>query len=735
MRDKLPILLLIMLCTFPCILSAQKADSVSQNVALWRYCSGDDLAWSSPDFDDSAWEEISIPAQIKNGPRGSYFWLRATVPVDVALSSGSLWFETGKAVCAFELYVNGVLVGVRGHLPPSYFARAQQNLAMRIPSSFYANGVVNMAMRAYYAGTESFLPAFALVNEARADTVNHFQNLLNLRVYAIMAVLCLFMGTYFIAQFLSRPNDKSSLFYSMSLLFIAIYFYDIGAEHYVFGSLLQRAVGKTSLCASVGFLMLFFMKFFNASRYRLVRTLVFLQLFVFGALYFVFYKNDSVIDLLFNVSLLPVFVIIICATVIVSKAAARKDRDAWYIMVGLIFGVGFGIHDIVFQVLGKTPFAWLQGFTFFALNLSVFVAMSARAARTQKQLDASTQQTIIQRDRLSTLLSSAEKLSVETSSIARELEDAVSVVASSASNSASSAFAISQSVEKQNESLGQASDAIGGLLASLESASVELEEESKLLKSTASDTENLIQGFDAVGQGIEGAATFASSLDRLTSGSRKDIDELVNTMQKVKISSVEIKDIVDAVNDFAEQTNMLAMNASIEAAHAGAAGKGFGVIAQEIKKLAAASAGKASRIGDIVKAIGLSVGGGAVLSERVKETLSSLSEEAARTAAQVRLAAAGSQTQRRAGAGIASQAQSLANSAKKMQEESKRQNDYSSRVSISMSQLASSAEDVGAAAGEIAARDRELSERAQALTSLASRARKAADDLAARISS
>lgn len=731
MKARLPFLAALALSVLHPVLGQER---ISVPLSQWRYHMGDDGAWASPGIDDSDWLSIQLPGRVKLDGAGQYFWLRTSVRLDPALAAGRVWFETGKAACAFELYVDGVFLATHGGMPPSYYSRAQQNSAFLIPAPFLSDGELSIAIRAYYTGSESSLPGFFLVNDAKADFVIHFQNLFNMRVYVVLAVLCLFMGTYFIAQFISRPADRSSLFYALSLIFISVYFYDMGAERFVFGGLMQRAVARASLSASLGFLMLFFMKFFGSPGYRTVRLVVFADIMGFGAAFVLVAGDDSLINTVFNLSLLPVFLVIIFGIVIVAKAARRRDRDAKYIMTGLVVGVGFGIHDIVYQVLGKDPFAWLQGFTFFALNLSVFIAMSARAARAQKDLDANTKATVEQRDRLTALVSSAERLATETSHVARSLDEAVASVALAAERSAASARQIGSSVERQNETLGAASEAVGGLVGSIRSVGEELEAGAGSLAKTAQETGLLIQGFEAVGEGIDGAASFAVGLDGLTAAGRQDMDRLAATMAVVNRSSKEIRDIVEAVNGFAEQTNLLAMNASIEAAHAGSAGRGFAVIAQEIKKLAAASAERASRIGEIVMAIDGSVGSGTELSVRVKDSLERIAEGAAATASRVKEAAAGSARQRQAGIGIAAESEALVASATRMREESARQTGFSELVGRGMDQLAAVAEDVGAAAAEIVSRDVELASQANALRELAGRARKAAEDLAALMS-
>jgi twitching motility protein PilJ len=154
------------------------------------------------------------------------------------------------------------------------------------------------------------------------------------------------------------------------------------------------------------------------------------------------------------------------------------------------------------------------------------------------------------------------------------------------------------------------------LLSSEDMASGAVQQDQEITN-TSSAVEELTVSMKQVSNNAEASAEAARrALDAAEQGNRSVRDTLEG-MQRIRASvqatakkikslgdrSLEISEIINVINDITEQTNLLALNAAIEAARAGEAGRGFAVVADEVRKLAEHSRAATKDIAALIKAI------------------------------------------------------------------------------------------------------------------------------------
>lgn len=200
--------------------------------------------------------------------------------------------------------------------------------------------------------------------------------------------------------------------------------------------------------------------------------------------------------------------------------------------------------------------------------------------------------------------------------------------------------------KKIEDSLGVIKEKMSETLTTLRVASEQINTGSDQLASAAQDLAegstvqstqmaDLVVTIKRMSEGMENSAaaaqesvTIATQAGQALQEGNGHMEELKVAIAEISTSAEQIRSIINAIEDIANQTNLLSLNAAIEAARAGDAGRGFAVVAEQVKKLAEESSAASGRTTELIEATLLAVEKGISIADRTTASMSEVMQGA-----------------------------------------------------------------------------------------------------------
>ncbi|MCL2801083.1 MAG: methyl-accepting chemotaxis protein [Treponema sp.] len=533
------------------------------------------------------------------------------------------------------IYINNVIVYKKGLVKEfDGVYSTGEVLASHVPLGpglINFNGENTLVIEVFPQYEDSALPELEIAEYKQNELKVFLKNLLN--VYLVLAAqfLAVLIAIYHFFVFFARGcKDKRYVLFSLFSVSFVLAYSNIGfsfdTNYYIYLVIATRCFQM--LC--LGFYSLFIIE----SSDLLVRfkkiLIIFILLFSLGSAGYVAVQPDKetiniAFGLMADIYLTPILVI--CILISLGTIIIKKNTKFIPLLLATLIVVAASLRDMGALANGIQPMFWFAPYAFLFLVIVSYAILLVEEAELYKKSHKISAEIEEKNESLGMLLDNILRVTrrsgVSNQKLDTSIASAINIMTEYTENNRQLDDTVLSKFELINDMITRVSDRVTDSVDKIPKAikgQISVVEQTNKIMSEMNDDINIMTG-DSVK-----TSEYANQLASLAVESKELVIESKKNMELISENSAFLSKLLEAMDDISEKTNMLSFNASIEAARAGNTGKGFNVVAVEIRQLAEKSRATLTESFSNIKGMMETVKEGIDLSNKVTERLLTIIE-------------------------------------------------------------------------------------------------------------
>ncbi|MBN2738184.1 MAG: hypothetical protein JXR70_14465 [Spirochaetales bacterium] len=537
----------------------------------------------------------------------------------------------GPSVYPGKIYLNGTLIFRRGQYLNTYTSILYNSDAILLPRELLQE--INLLTIEVYCYSET-TPLWDIYWGSFSKLTNmvFLRNLANNYFISGVFVMAFVLWLFYMFSFIYRQGKESKfLYFALTCFFFLFSYSNFIFTHNFSNEVLLEKISRIGFAFTVMSVTLFNIKFTGVFDKNIwIKLAVTLPNILLSAIT-LFLNSKFAIHFLFNkITAGIIFPVLFFLNLIILGYSffKNKQKESLYLFLGFLFLIAMSLGDI--QALGTetTPYAWLTPYGYSVLVIVLFFILALEQSRIYHT-------SLIKEEALKENNLYLGSVIEKTHSVSQNLYGSIEKL----NTLISQADKVVQNYSEKNSNIVdqvvQQFGHVGQLLTQIKTQIKEssdripqaVTKQTQVVESISETIESMNQHMASTLESAHASRHKSQELSNIAQSGNEVITETSHSLQKISAYAMFIEDILKITGDVAEQTGILAINASIEAARAGAAGKGFSIVANEVRKLSTKSQESLQSSGEQINGMKKDIIMSNQLAENVRKSFTSIQQK------------------------------------------------------------------------------------------------------------